>query len=844
MRPQSRISRQIRGIKKSQTERAAELAKRRQTISFEPLPREEAEKRWLDWFSQNGWAPFAFQTEAWDEYLKGRSGLISVPTGSGKSYAAFGGPLIDLLSNPTDKLAIVYVSPLKALARDLQINLTKPITEMGLPFQVELRTGDTTAAAKARMREKLPQILVITPESLALLLTETEWRTRMGGVRAIVLDEWHELLGTKRGSLLELTLARLRTAAPEARTWALSATIANLETAAEVAVGRDVKPVLIREKLDRPVEIRSILPPSLGAFPWFGHSGLGLAKHVVDHLNPAVSTLLFTNTRSQAERWYSELQARKPEWRPIMALHHGSLDRAERERVEEGVKQGHLRLVVATSSLDLGVDFPQVEKVIQIGSTKGLARALQRAGRAFHRPGQTTSLLVCPTHLMEVVEISALRQGLASGAIEEREPLHLPLDVYVQFLLNSAYGEGFTREQALAWARSTYSFSSLSEADLDWTIKFITEGGYALSAYPQFKKLTNVDGHYRFVDRRAARMHKMNMGTILSDSGVLVKFPKGKPLGTIEESFISKLRPGDHFQFGGKTLKLIHVRDMTAMVRLGRASEVVTPVWTGTNLPISRSLSKFMRLELDRLGDESKASPEVEAFRPAAKIQERISRLPASDEVLIESWKNRDGHHLFVFPWEGRLVHEGLGHLAAFRLARSKPNTFSVSANDHGFELLSAEPAGDLEAIREALTSIDGLEDDIEASLNYPELAKRAFREIARVAGLIFQGIPGQPKTTRHLQMSSSLLFDVFQKYEPDHPLLMQAFREVYDRQLQIERLTSVMKELGRRKWIFQEVGQPTPFGFPLLIERMRSSLTTMSLEERIARLQRQWEAT
>ena len=858
MKPSPRISAQVRKLRKQSSlgthvikepllSPPASRAKSRKLSGAASKPdRTIAESKliWLDWFKSQDWTPFPFQEKVWQAYLNGESGLLSVPTGSGKTYAAFGGPFIDLLSyEPLDSaqpLVAIYISPLKALVRDIAQALMKPISDLKLPYHVEIRTGDTSQAARARLRERLPHILITTPESFGLLLAEKDAEARLSGVRALVVDEWHELLGTKRGSLLELTVARLREFAPHLKTWALSATIANLPTAAKVAVGLSQKPTLIAEKLKRTVRIDSILPASKQNFPWYGHSGLRLADDVVAQIDTNVSTLIFTNTRSQAERWFHELLRRRPDWESILALHHGSIDRAERERVENGVKSGALRVVVATSSLDLGVDFPQVEKAIQIGSTKGLARALQRAGRAFHQPGKSTVLTVLPTNQMEILEVAALRTGLAAGELENREPLKAPLDVLVQFVLNCAFGRGFRVEKLLQTVQSTYSFSDVSAATFDRIKEFTVLGGTALQAYPQFQKLVEVDGRFVFANPRVARLHRLNMGTILSDGGVLVKFPKGQTLGVIDESFIAKIKPGQSFQFSGRTLQLIQLRDMNALVRLSKAKDVTSSVWNGTLFPISAVLSKYLRQEVAQLSedlDQSHSSPEQVAFRPAALIQRRLSQIPAMNELLIETMTSRDGHHLFIYPFEGRLVHEGLGHLLAFRLSQLKRNTISVSATDYGFELLAAEPFGDVAEIKPKLTDVAHLETDIQESLNFPELAKRAFREVARVSGLIQQGIPGKNKSIRQLQMSSSLLFDVFKKYEPDHPLLYQAEQDVRTNQLQLERLTRVMEQIAERKFILRRLDSLTPFSFPLYLERVKSRLSTESLEDRIERI-------
>ncbi|MGZ9146609.1 MAG: DEAD/DEAH box helicase, partial [Nitrospira sp.] len=491
-----------------------------QHTTWPSLSAEMAMPDWLAWFEQQGYVPFPFQRQAWNAYFSGRSGVIAVATGSGKTYEALGGPLIELMTQPPsapDRLSILYISPLKALVRDVTQAIQRPLADLGWPLAIAERTGDTAQSVRRQLKTDLPHILVTTPESLALLLTDQGWQDRMKGLRVVVVDEWHELLGSKRGSLLELTLARLRSVATEVRTWALSATIANIEVAAKVAVGSGEASIIHADILRR-VLVQSILPASLTACPWFGYSGLRLLPDVLRSIDPEKSTLLFTNTRSHAERWYQAILDAKPDWAQTTALHHGSLDQEERRRVERDIKSGSLRLVVATSSLDLGVDFPRVEDVIQIGSAKSVARAIQRAGRAFHRPGEDTHVRLCPTNVMEILEASAVREAIQDGVLEERIPTHKPLDVLVQFMLNSAFYEGFDPVELLIQVRSAYSFRTLTDDEFAWALQFIRSGG-SLAAYSHFRKIELVGGRYCFASSILARQHKMNIGTISSDGG-------------------------------------------------------------------------------------------------------------------------------------------------------------------------------------------------------------------------------------------------------------------------------------------------------------------------------------
>jgi ATP-dependent Lhr-like helicase len=823
---------------------ALSLAKGR-PCAWPALSVEQAMAQWRAWFEFQGWTPFPFQLDAWKDYLSGRSGVIAVSTGSGKTYAALGGPLVELIAkarSDAERLAILYISPLKALVRDVAQAIQKPLTDLRWPLDIAVRTGDTAQSVRRQLKTELPHILVTTPESLAILMTDQGWQNRMKGLRAVVLDEWHELLGSKRGSLLELSLVRLRSVATEVRTWALSATIANLDVAAAVAV-RSGQASIIRADIPRRVLVQSILPESLTACPWFGYSGLRLLPNVLRSIDPNKSTLLFTNTRSHAERWYQAILEAKPDWAKTTALHHGSLDQDERRRVESDIKSGILRLVVSTSSLDLGVDFPPVEDVLQIGSAKSIARAIQRAGRAYHRPGEDTRVRLCPTNVMEILEASAVREAIQDGVLEERGPRCKPLDVLVQFMLNSAFNEGFDPVEMSAQVRSAYSFRTVTDDEFTWALQFIRSGG-ALAAYSQFRKVELEGGRYHFASSSLAREHKMNIGTISSDSGVVVQMRGAKRLGIIDEVFVAKLRPGDVIQFAGRTVTFLSMRDMVAYVRPSRQRHSLATVWTGTVFPLSVPLSRYLRRNVEHLLQAAQGaaphSPEVASLLPIARIQLARSRIPAGRQTLVEACRTAEGYHLFVYTWEGWSVNEGLGHLAAYRLSRLCPNTIAVSATNHGFELLATEPPGSPEVVREALTVLDNLDTDIQGSLNYPELAKRAFRDIARVAGLIQQGLPSARKSARHLHMSSSLLFDVFRQHEPHHPLLMQAYREVCELQLELDRLRAVMQTIADHEFLYVPITQLTPFSFSLYTERIRSRLSTEKFERRIARLQRE----
>lgn len=806
------------------------------------------------WMARRGWKPWDFQRQAWDAYARGESGLINVPTGAGKTYAAYLGPLADLLDNPADGLAILFITPLRAVSRDIELALRLPVEELGAKVTVGSRTGDTKSGIRARQREKLPNVLVTTPESLTLLLTSDRGRELFAHLRAVIVDEWHELLTSKRGTQVELALARLRGWSPGLRTWALSATIANIDEAARAAVGTRAgsTPTLIRATIDRPIIIESLLPPDIRTFPWAGHMGLSMLDPLLEWLDPAKSTLIFTNTRSQAEKWYQAIRWAKPDWHSEgwVRLHHGSIDRAERERVEAGLKSGDVRIVVATSSLDLGVDFAPVERVVQIGSPKGISRLVQRAGRSGHRPGETCRVLCVPTHALELVEIAAARRAVREGLVEPRLPLDRPLDVLVQHLVTCALGGagGFSPDALFDEVRTTAAFASLSRDEFDWALDLVEHGGATLRAYPMFHRIAPDPLHpgtYHVPNKRIGQIHKLNIGTITADATVSLRYISGKRLGSIEESFVSRLREGEKFFFAGKVVEFVRMEDNDAIVRAARGKASLTPIWGGTRLPISESLGQAVReaLECAAAHADPAAEPELASFAAVADVQKRLSILPRHDETLVELCKTRDGHHLFIYPFDGRLVHGGMAALLAFRLAQQRPMSFTTAANDYGFELLCPEPIDIDEAVLRAALSADSLAADAAASVNLGEMARRQFREVARVAGLVVQSFPGAPKTGRQLQVSSGLLFDVMRDFDPDNLLMVQSRREVLEKQFEQSRLARALARVSEGPLRIIRTERPTPLALPLIVERIGAQLSTESVLDRIERMRRAWES-
>ncbi len=816
------------------------------------------------WFAKRGWQIFAFQRQVWQAYLAGQSGLIHAPTGTGKTLAAWWAPLLAWLTAdntagparapqdapPPKGLQVLWLTPLRALAADSEQSLLAPVHELGLPWTVERRTGDVSSYAKQRQLKRPPNALITTPESLSLLLSQPNAQEYFRHLQCVIVDEWHELLASKRGVQTELCLARLRAWQPHLRTWGLSATLGNLTTAMNVLLGvnPDGSPRpgrLVQGLLPKAIVIDSLLPPQVERFPWAGHLGLKMLPQVVAAIEEGRTALVFTNTRSQTESWFQALLEARPDWAGELALHHGSLSAETRTFVENGLRSGLLRCVVCTSSLDLGVDFSPVDRVLQVGSPKGVARLIQRAGRSGHQPGVTSRVTCVPTHAFELIEAAAVRRALAEGHIESRLSLAKPLDVLVQHLVTIGLGGGFTAEELLAEVRTAYAYRNLTGSEWRWALDFVVHGGHALDAYPEYKRLVQVDGRYVVQDSHIATRHRLGMGTIVSDAQIEVRYLKGGSLGSAPESFVGWLKPGDRFVFAGKVLELVYVREMTAFVRRSSGLRGAIPRWMGTTLPISAELGAAVREQLDAAAQGILEEPEMQAVAPILHLQQRVSAIPRQGELLIERIKTRDGHHLFFYPFGGRLVNQGLGALLAYRLGKQQPLTFTITANDYGLELLAAEAApldGALAGEPGLFSSLNLLE-DITASLNAGELARRQFREVARVAGLVIQGYPGQKVRASHLQASSNLFYEVFHQYDQDNLLLAQAEQEVLERQLEQSRLARTLQAMAADSIRLIDCARPTPFCFPLLVERMQASmLTTESLEDRVRRMTLQLE--
>ena len=803
------------------------------------------------WMAGRGWQAFPFQAEVWQAVAGGRSGMLHATTGSGKTYAVWLGMLEALLrrhppGRSAEPLRVVWLTPMRALASDTAKALAAPLRDLAPNWSLGLRTGDTPSAERAKQDRRMPTVLVTTPESLTLMLTREHARAELQGVEYVVIDEWHELIGSKRGVQAQLAVARLRGFHPGLVTWGLSATLGNLEQAMQVLCGPDPEPApkLVRGKIDKTLVIDTLIPPDPGKYSWAGHLGARMQQPVVEEIERSGTTLVFTNVRSQAEIWYQLLLEARPDWAGHIALHHGSLDKATREWVEQGLKEGTLRAVVATSSLDLGVDFLPVERVLQVGSAKGVARMLQRAGRSGHAPGRPSRVTLVPTNTMEIVEAAAARWAAQAGRVEKRTPPDKPLDVLVQHLVSVALGGGFTTDALYREVTGAWSYRGLTRGEFDWAVAFCERGGDSLGAYPEYHRIVrDDDGVYRVKDTGVARRHRLGVGTIVSDAAIQVKYLSGGNLGTMEEGFIARLKPGDHFFFAGRLLEFVRVRDMAAYVRKATRNKGTVPTWQGSKMALSTELSDAVLEMMQAAARGEYTEPELEAARPMLLTQQRLSKIPTPTTLLVETFKSREGHHLYVYPFAGRNVHLGLASLIAWRLARENANTFSISFDDYGFELVSAAPFDVEPVTSQRVFSGEDLMHDVLASLNSSELAQRRFREIARVAGLISTGYPGQPKSTRQLQASSALFFEVFRKYDAGNLLLSQAENEVLSQELEISRLGGTLASMRAKTLDFVELRHRSPMSLPLMVARFREKLSTEQLSQRLDRILRDMEA-
>jgi ATP-dependent helicase Lhr and Lhr-like helicase len=846
------------------------------------------------WLASKEMKPFEFQEETWQQIHVGNSGIVNAPTGFGKTFSVFLGALINFINEHPKNykaksksgLQLLWVTPLRALAKDIARAMEEVITELEMNWKVGSRNGDTDINERQRQKRNMPEVLIITPESLHLLLAQKGYAETFSTLKIIAVDEWHELLGSKRGVQVELALSRIigvrRKEIEDRRRevevgnqkskvksqkkvtrdesslsiWGISATIGNLEQAKDILLaplkliqtnqqpatsGSQPQPIIIKANLKKNIEIVSVIPEEIEKFPWSGHLGLNLAQEAIDIIRANKTTLMFINTRGMSERWYQTILNLAPDLAGAIALHHGSIEHDLRIWVEEALHTATLKCVVCTSSLDLGVDFRPVETVIQVGSPKGVARFLQRAGRSGHQPGKVSKIYFLPTHTLELVEAAALKQAMNENIIESREPRLLCFDVLIQYLCTLAISEGFYPDQIFEEVKQTYCFADITKDEWEQVLHSIVSGGVALQQYDEYKKVeVSESGLYHIRNRRIAMRHRMHIGTIVSSPMLKVKFISGGYIGVIEEGFISRLEPGNVFTLAGRNLEFVMVKEMTVLVRKSNATKSIVPSWDGGRVPLSSNLGRMLRQKFD----EALTSNDIEltSLEPLFTLQQKLSHLPSQNELLIEQIETKDGFHLFVYSFEGRLVHEAMAAVLAYRISKITPITFSLAMNDYGFELLSDQPIPVDDTNVYELFSTDNLFEDIQRSVNSTEMARRKFRDIGVIGGLIFQGYPGEQRKARHLQSSASLLFNVFTEYEPNNLLIRQAYYEVMEQQMEEARLRNMLERIQHSNIILTYPTQLTPFCFPIKVDSMRENMSSEKLEDRVKRMQAQLE--
>jgi ATP-dependent Lhr-like helicase len=859
----------------------------------------EGEKIINTWLNKKGMTPFKFQQETWNNICDGNSGIVNAPTGCGKTFSVFLGALIQFINTKPENwqsaknngLQLLWITPLRALAKDIGRAMEEVIGELGMQWKVGVRNGDTPTNERAKQKRQMPDVLIITPESLHLLLAMKGHPEYFKSLRIIAVDEWHELLGSKRGVQVELAVAYLVGLAglqverltslevnkltdlqdsksdtpknlkpihegdfPPAgglerglQIWGISATIGNLEEARQVLLNSlGTEGVIVKADIHKRIAVHSIIPDEIEKYPWAGHLGIKLIEKVIPIIEKSNTTLIFINTRGMAERWYQSLLDVAPELAGAIALHHGSIEMELRQWVEDALHTQKLKAVVTTASLDLGVDFRPVDTVIQVGSPKGVARFVQRAGRAGHQPGEVSNIYFLPTHSLELIESAALQQAMHRGYIESREPLRLCFDVLLQFMCTLAVGDGFNPITFFPILKSSFAYHDITDEEWLTLLNQLTEGGTALKQYDEYKKVEkDEDGLYRIKNRRLVLRHRISIGTIVSDAMLKVKFMTGGYIGHIEEYFIGRLDPGDVFTLAGRNVELVQVKDMTVLVRKSNSKKTIVPSWMGGRMSLTANLGQVLRETFSLSAALVNGQPasefpiEIRCLESLLRLQEELSHIPRANELLIEHHEDNDGYHLLVYPFEGRQVHEAMSAILAFRLGKIIPISFSIAMNDYGFELLSDKPIPVDDTNVYDLFSTDNLLNDMQRSTNQVEMASRKFRDIAVIGGLVFTGMPGEQKKARHLQASSSLLFKVFREFEPENLLLRQAYNEVFAQQMEEVRLRQALLRIMENPVIITFPQRLTPLSFPIIVDGLnRNNLTTEKLEDRIRKMQ------
>ncbi len=780
------------------------------------------------WFAARGWSPRAHQLAMLEAARAGESALLIAPTGGGKTLAGFLPSLIDLHDHPDRTgLHTLYVSPLKALATDIARNLTAPVDELHLPVAIATRSGDTPADKRRRQRDNPPDILLTTPESLALLLSLSDAGTHFAGLDTIIIDEIHALAGTKRGDQLALCLARLSTIAPAVRRVGLSATVAHKQALLDY-VGLAVTPRLVEVTSGAPPEISMMLPEH--RVPWAGRMGLAGASVVLARIRQAGLTIVFVNTRAQGEMLFQELWRLNEETLPI-AIHHGSLDIGQRHRVEAAMAAGKLRAVVATSSLDLGIDWGGVDQVIQVGAPKGVSRLLQRVGRANHRMDEASRAILVPANRFEVLECEAAILGVAAREIDGERPAAGGLDVLAQHVLLTAAAAPFDIAALFDEVRTAAPYAGLTRADFDDVLEFVENGGYALSGYERYHKLfRDSNGQAHIMSERLARQARMNIGTIVEAPLLKVRLGGastrggGFTLGEVEESFANMLRPGDTFMFGGRLLRFLRIRETTLEAEDGGQGEPMVPAYAGSKYALTTNLAARVRA---MLSDQASWHLFPDPVREWLALQAARSELPGQDDLLVETFPRQGRWFTVAYCFEGRNAHQTLGLLLTRRMERAGLRPFGFVATDYVIAVWSGEEPTDIAG----LFAQDMLGDDLEAWMAESSMLRRGFRNVAVIAGLIERNLPGAEKNRRQVTVSSDLIYDVLRRHQPDHILMRATQRDAAGGLTDLGRLSAMLARVENHVRHCR-LDRVSPLAVPVLLDLGRESVRTADDED------------
>ncbi len=794
-------------------------------------------EKFAEWFAARGWSPRAHQLAVLEHVAKGESVLLISPTGGGKTLAGFLPSLVEL-SEPHQHAGIhtLYVSPLKALAIDIARNLEAPVKEMGLPVTIETRTGDTPHSKRKRQREKPPDILITTPEQVSLLVSDGGAAHMLRDLRTVIVDELHAIVTSKRGVLLSLALSRVATHAPTARRIGLSATVKDPDALrAWLAPTGSAPAPLVLGKAGAQPNIRIL--KSVGHVPWSGHSSIYAIPEIYAEIGKAKMTLVFVNTRSQAERVFQSLWDVNDDHLPI-ALHHGSLDVAQRRRVEAAMAEGKLRAVVCTSTLDLGIDWGEVDLVIHVGAPKGSSRLLQRIGRSNHQLDKPSEAMLVPSNRFEVLECEAAGQAAMANAQDTEYPSVLKLDVLAQHILGQAVAGPFQLDQLFAEVTSAWTFRNLTRGDFDKAVDYVATGGYALRVYERYAKLKKqADGSLRLAHPRLAQAYRLNVGTIVEAEMLKLRLASvkqalgkrivtgGRVLGELEEYFLSQLAIGDTFAFAGEILRFEGLDEFGALASRAKGREAMIPSYEGGKFPLSTYLAERVR----RLLADPKAwgalPPQV---RDWLILQQDKSVLPTARQMLVETFPRANKHYLVAYPFEGRLSHQTLGMLLTRRLERSGAQPLGFVASEYALVIWTVRDlslfiaSGRLSLAR--LFDEDMLGDDLEAWLAESNLMKRTFRTAAIIGGLIERRMPGKEKTGRQVTVNTDLIYDVLRSHQPDHILLRAAWDDAADGLIDIHRLGGLLKRI-KGAIVHRALDMVSPLAVPVLLEIGRESI-------------------